>query len=226
VSTIKFFGIVCFSAFLFSTDLTAQLALPPEITPADESPERGIADPYLGRVMGDPRSNPQLGGLKESPMGEAIRQSESGDATAVANWPDSSGNQPITGVVSLHDLQHPVAKKAIREAYEAQQLSRNNDIPRAIAKLESAIRIDPLYRDAHANLGVQYARSGRTADADVEFKKALEIGPPMASIYANEAVTSLLLHRSQDAEVFARKALELDRANSAAQRVLQSVLSH
>lgn len=225
MSTIKLFGIICFSAFLFSTHLPAQLTLPPGVTPADESPEHAIVDPYQGRVMGDPRSIPLLGASRESPMGEAIRQFESGDATAAPDWPDTSANHPISGVVSLHELEHPVPKKAIREAHEAERFSRNHDIPKAIAKLENAIRIDPSYRDAHVNLGVQYARSGRVADADAEFKKALDIGPPVASLYANEAVTSLVLHRIQDAETFARKALELDRANSAAQHVLQRLLS-
>lgn len=138
----------------------------------------------------------------------------------------STAPQPITGVVSLRELQHPIPRKALREAYQAQELARANKIPKAIAKLEDAIRIAPRYRDAHVNLGVQYARVGRTTDARAELKKALEIGPPASAIYFDLALASLALDQPSDAEAFARKALELDPADDGAQWALQRALSH
>jgi len=142
-------------------------------------------------------------------------------APLVPDWPQRPEREPISGVVSLRELQHPVSKKALRAAYEAQQFSKAHDIPKAIAKLEKAIRIDPLYRDAHWNLGVEYARVGRPADARAEFQKALDIGPPAAPIYADLAFTFAAAGESAQAVAFARKALELDPDNSAAQRLLK-----
>ena len=65
--------------------------------------------------------------------------------------------------------------------------------PRPSPNSKKQSRSTPQYRDAHLNLGVQYARVGRTADARAEFQKALDIGPPAAPIYADLALTSLAL---------------------------------
>jgi tetratricopeptide (TPR) repeat protein len=138
----------------------------------------------------------------------------------VPDWSASPEPKPISSVVTLRELQHPVSKKALRAAYEAQQLSDARDIPKAIAKLEKAIRIDPSYRDAHCNLGVLYARVGRMPDARSELQKALDIGPPAAPIYANLALASAAAGEFPEAEAFARKALDLDPGDSIAQRVL------
>jgi tetratricopeptide (TPR) repeat protein len=137
-----------------------------------------------------------------------------------------SATQPTAGVVSLRELQNPIPAKAKQEAYEAQQLSRGNEVRKAIAKLERAIHIAPRYRDAHVNLGVQYARVGRAEDARAEFQKALDVGPPIALIYSDLALACLDLSQRQEAETAARKALELDPTDSVAQSALEQALSH
>jgi len=141
-------------------------------------------------------------------------------ASVVPDWPAPSQPKPISGIVSLRELQHPVPKKALRAAYDAQQLTNADKIPQAIAKLEKAVRIAPAYRDAHCNLGVLYARVGRIDDARAEFQKALDIGPPAAPIYADLALASVATGEFTEAEAFARKALELDPADSAARLLL------
>jgi hypothetical protein len=157
----------------------------------------------------------------EDPLVEQYHQFEPGGAPLVLDLPERADNKPISGFVSLRDLQHPIPKKAIHEAFEAQQFSREHNPPKAIAKLEDAIRIDPDFRDAHLNLGVEYTRVGRIADARAEFQKALAIGPPAAPIYIDLALTSMALRDYREAEAFARKALELDPANAGAQRALK-----
>ena len=152
--------------------------------------------------------------------------SASGETSIVEQSPEPSTNKPISGIVSLRDLQHPVPKKAIKEAHDAEQFARDGNFPKAIAKLEKAIQIHPGYRDAHLNLGVQYARVGRTPDARAEFQKALEIGPPAAPIYVDLALTSLALLQYQEAETFAQKALDLDPANDGAKKVLNYASEH
>jgi tetratricopeptide (TPR) repeat protein len=147
---------------------------------------------------------------------------ESGFSPIVPDWPEPSAPQPISGVISLRDLKHPIPKKALRAAYQAQQFSDAHNTAQAIAKLEEAIHIAPLFRDAHCNLGVQYARTGRLADARAEFQKALEIGPPAVPIYLDLAVSSGAAGEWPKAQSFARKALELDPGNSTAQRILRA----
>jgi tetratricopeptide (TPR) repeat protein len=142
-------------------------------------------------------------------------------ASLSPDWPERPTAQPISGVVSLRELQHPVPKKALLAAYQAQQLSNAHKSSQAIAKLEKALGIAPSFRDAHCNLGVEYARAGRLTDARAEFQKALDIGPPAAAIYANLALASAAAHEFDQAVAFARKALELDPDDSAAQRLLQ-----
>jgi tetratricopeptide (TPR) repeat protein len=152
--------------------------------------------------------------------------SASGELSIVEQAPEPSANKPISGVVSLRDLQHPVPKKAIKEAHDAEELARAGNFPKAIAKLEKAIQIHPAYRDAHLNLGVQYARVGRTADARVEFQRALDIGPPAAPIYIDLSLTSLALRQYHEAETLAEKALDLDPANGNAKKVLKFAAEH
>jgi tetratricopeptide (TPR) repeat protein len=206
VSTIQFFALVC-----FSTSLNAQLPL------SQSAPDY---------TNGNARSTPIMSASGENPIGDESREFEPGNSPLVLSWPGHSSAGATANVVSLHDLEHPIPQKAIREAYEAQQLAHSNNIAKAIAKLEHAIRLAPSYRDAHANLGVQYARMGRAPDARAEFQKAIDIGPPIAPVYADMALVSLSLHLSQEADIFAHKALELDPSNRAAQRVLEFVPTH
>jgi len=202
VSSIRFFGIIWFSALMYG-----QISDTQGLGVHDE-----IRQPGPGRSPVRPFPDPLLTASGENPVLEAATE--------------HLASKPISGIVTLHDLEHPVAKKALREAYEAQRLAHDNNVPKAIAKFEKAIRIDPAYRDAHCNLGVLYARGGRGAEARAEFQKALDIGPPIAPIYANLALVSAALGQFQEAQSSARKALELDPASSVAKGVLQRLQAH
>jgi tetratricopeptide (TPR) repeat protein len=202
VSTSRFFGILLFSASLYAPASYAQL-------------------PYAQRPQ-----NAEVSPLNEfsparDPFGIKLHSEFVPSIPPAPDWPAAPEPKPVTGVVSLHDLQHPIAKKALQAAYEAQQFSKAHQTDKAIAKLEKAIRIDPQYRDGHCNLGVQYARVGRMQDARAEFQKALDIGPPAAVIYADLALAASVSGQLEDAERFAKKALELDPNNPGAQRVIQ-----
>ena len=252
MSIVRFFGIICFSAALLATKMCAQFSPGEEFHFSGELRSHGdtgssdffveVFDSRTNSVIErEPVNHGQfqfdhvpVGSFSvrlvtapgETPLVEEYHDFTRGGTPLVLDLPERRADQPISGSVSVRDLQHPVPKKAMREAYQAQQFARANDIPKAIAKLESAIRIDPAYRDAHINLGAQYARVGRIADAHDEFQKALDIGPPAAPIYANLALTCVALGKYPDAEGFAHKALELDPASSAAQKVLQLASSH
>ena len=144
-------------------------------------------------------------------------------APLVPDWPQPPRAEPPAGAVSLRELEHPIAKKALQAAFEAEQFSQAHNVPKAIEKLEKAVHIDPSYRDGHCNLGVQYARAGRIADARAEFQKALDIGPPAAPIYANLALALIASGEMHEAQDIAHKALALDPDNRAAQRIAQAI---
>ena len=247
MSRIRLFGIIC-----LSTSLYAQFSASPGYSVTGELRSHGDtgSDNFFVEVY-DTRSNAiverepvshgrfeldhvpvgsfsvrLVTGPGETPIVEEFHQFEPGGGPLILDLPERAANKPISGLVSLRDLQHPVPKKAIREAFEAQQFSRDNNLPKAIAKLENAIRMAPNFRDAHLNLGVEYTRVGRIADARAQFQKALDIGPPASPIYTDLALTSLALGQHREAEAFARKALELDPANGNAQKALQNALQH
>ena len=251
MSTNRFFGIICFGASLLST-ASAQYSSGPGMSFSGEIRSAGDAasNEFMVEVY-DLRTHAvveresvshgqfQLDHvpagtysvrLVTAPGGPALveefHEFEPGGAPLILDLPDRPSDKPISGIVSLHDLEHPVPKKARQAAFEAQQFAHANNLPKAIAKLEQAIRIDPSYRDAHINLGVLYVRLGRTADARAEFQKALDIGPPAAPLYADLALVSAALRQFPDAESFAHKALKLDPANSTAQVVLEHLPGH
>jgi tetratricopeptide (TPR) repeat protein len=167
-----------------------------------------------------------MSGPNEHPLLEESHQVGQGNLALVLRLPEQKVEQPASGKVSLHGLEHPIPKRAIRAAAEAERYSQTNDTAKAIAKLEEAIRIAPAYRDAHSNLGVQYARAGRMTEALAQFHEALEIGPPDAIVCSNLSLVYTRLGKFREAEAFARQAVALDPGNSNAQLLLRYASSH
>jgi tetratricopeptide (TPR) repeat protein len=214
VFTNRFFGMICFSASLLATTLYAQVSAPSETGFPGEVPAHS-ANPY---------SVPMRTAAGEKSLG--FDAFVTGAEATVSDFPGPAAPKPISGLVSVRELQHPIPKKAIRAAYQAQRLADANQVEKAIAKFEDAIHIYPAFRDAHLNLGVMYARVGRDAEARTEFQKALDVGPPAAPIYNDLALISLNFHQFHDAEDFARQALALDPGNGSARAVLKMALTH
>jgi Flp pilus assembly protein TadD len=140
--------------------------------------------------------------------------------------PEKPQAKPISGIVSLRELQHPPSKRALRLFQEALRYSQTHDTVKAIGKLEEAIRIAPAFGEAQQKLGVQYARSGRTREAMKQFETALEIGPPDAKAYSNLGWCYVRLGQFHQAQDLARKALSLDQNNGPARTLLQVASSH
>lgn len=167
-----------------------------------------------------------ISGPGSSPIYEDALQVGQFGAPLVITLPEQRKDKPISGLISVRQLQHPPSKKAARDFDEAQRYSNSHDTERAIGKLREAIQIDPSFQAAHMNLGVQYARSNRFTEALEEFRTALDIGPPDAKVYANLAWCYARLGQLQDARSNARRALTLDPQNAPAQAILQAVVSH
>jgi tetratricopeptide (TPR) repeat protein len=202
VSTSRFVAILFFSVSLCTPVSYAQRPYPQMPQSADGGPPSELHPAF-------------------DPFGRKLHSDFVPTISPAPDWPAASEPRPVSDVVSLHDLQHPVSKKVLEAAFEAQQFSKAHQTDKAIAKLEKALRLDPQYRDGHCNLGVQYAHAGRLQEARTEFNKALEIGPPSALIYADLALASAAAGEFQEANENAWKALELDPDNPAAQRIVQ-----
>jgi tetratricopeptide (TPR) repeat protein len=164
-------------------------------------------------------------GPGEIPLVEEQRPVGLGNSL-VLRLPDQKTNQPPTGSVSVHQLQHPIPKRAIRAVMEGQRYSEAHDTAKAIEKLEQAIRIAPAFREAHANLGAQYARAGRWDEAVGQFQVALDIGPPDALICSNLALALFTLKQYREGEELARRAVALAPDNVMAQRLLRYAAVH
>jgi len=171
---------------------------------------------YSIRVVTAPGETPLV--EESQPMGYGT--------PVVLRLPEQKRNQPPAGKVSVRELQHPIPKQALRAAFEAQQYLEGHETAKAIAKLELAIRIAPAYREAHANLGVQYARAGRMDEAAGQFQTALAIGPPDVLIYTNLALAMLALKQYREGEEFAQKALSLEPENAKSQSLLRYAAAH
>jgi tetratricopeptide (TPR) repeat protein len=170
---------------------------------------------YTVRVLATPGADPLIEYLQVS----------HGGAPIVLQRPVRSKEKGPGEIISLRELQHPVNKKAVRCLVEAARYRQRNEPLKAVAKLEEAVRIDPEFRDAHTNLGTEYARAGRVDQAMQHFRRALDIGPPDAIVYSNLSWACLALRQFPEAEEFGRKAIALDAANAKAHLVLGTALA-
>lgn len=115
-------------------------------------------------------------------------------------------NNPI----SLVRLQHRVPKKAVKEYEAAHDASAQGDRTRALAHLEKAIQIDPLYFEAINNLGVQLIRLERVEEACRMFERAIAIDPADPLAETNLSFALLRLGRFAEAEEAARAGVRAD----------------
>ena len=118
--------------------------------------------------------------------------------------------RPISGFVSLAELQHKVPPKAMAEARKYDKAIVKKDLPQAIVHLEKALEIDPEYLFARRNLALCYLRTGEEEKAIAEFQKILKTDPRSVATYAGMSSAYVGLHRFADAEDAARRTLDID----------------
>jgi len=138
--------------------------------------------------------------------------------------PNETAARPPSGPVSVTQLLHPPAAKAIAHARAAEKLSESGQYAKAAAELEAAVRISPEFADARTNLGAQYVRLGRYADAFNQLQRSVEIRPSVPAL-TNLAYVQLVLGSPANAAATARAALRLDGGNPAAHYFLGIALS-
>jgi Tfp pilus assembly protein PilF len=138
--------------------------------------------------------------------------------------PDDSSAAP-GGPVSVSQLRHQPAPRAVRAAIKAQKLSQAGDYPGAAALLEKAVALDPQYADAHGNLGAQYLHMRQPERAAEEFRKAIALDPSSATQQSNLALALASLGQIAAAAEAARRALQLDSTNALGHYVLGCILA-
>ncbi len=121
----------------------------------------------------------------------------------------SSKERPVSGVVSLEELRHPVPKKAMREYQRALKASDKGDLARAVQHLSKAIKIHPEFTEAHNSLGVKYMMLGDYARAAAAFEEALRLKPDAPQPLSNLGVAYHGLQRFDEAEEAIRASLKL-----------------
>lgn len=117
------------------------------------------------------------------------------------------------GVVSVHQLDPNVPKAARREYERGAKEAEKGAREKAISYFEKAVQLYPKYFQAFNDLGVQYSRVNRFADAETAFVKATELDPRAPFPYLNIGYMRIAQKQYQDAvEAFSR-VTELDSMN-------------
>ena len=155
---------------------------------------------------------------------EQVNVSANG-APVTVELPEERNLVPTGKTVAASQLMHPPDKRAIREALKGEKFSAARDYAHAAEQFAKAVAEDPYYSDAYNNLGVQYVRLGRPADAISAFQRAAELDPGAAIVRTNLAVLLAQAGQFDDAESYARQGVRLDPANEKGRQVLESILA-
>ena len=139
--------------------------------------------------------------------------------------PASGGKPSAPGTISVTQLEHPPARKAVQAALSAQRFASAGKTERAVEELEKAIRISPEYADAYNNLAVENMRRGHFAEAAGELARALAIAGPNVVLLNNLAFAQSRLNLFPEAIASARAALHLDSGSAQAHLILGSILA-
>ena len=139
--------------------------------------------------------------------------------------PTRHADRPAGRTVSAARLLHPPDSRAVRDAARAQKFAPAGSHERAAAELEKAVSEDPHYAEAFNNLGVQYVKLHRLAEANEAFRQAAALDPASSVPRTNLAVMLAQAGRLREAVEWARQGVRLDPANELARNVLESLLA-
>jgi Flp pilus assembly protein TadD len=124
------------------------------------------------------------------------------------------GQQPISGVVTVHQLEHKIPGKARKEFQKAVRENDQGHRGSAMDHLKKAINIDPEFAMARSDLGAYYLFEGKPDLAVEQLNKAIAIDPHSPMPYSNLAVAYMMQNKVQSAERAARQLAEVDHAGS------------
>lgn len=163
-----------------------------------------------------------------SPHGDPVYQGSvivgSTGEPIIIRLPNEEINRPISGTISVKQLQHPPTRKAIDAARTAQKFSEGGDYSQAVEALQKAISLSPDYADAWMNLGAQHLHLGAYGQSIEETRHAMELAGPSAPALDNLAAAFTLSGRDGEARDAAEQALHLKPDDPHANYILGVIL--
>jgi tetratricopeptide (TPR) repeat protein len=124
------------------------------------------------------------------------------------------------GAVPARVLAHKPSKSARKELHRALHAEERGQGSQATRHFTEAIRLDPNYVEAEADLGLAYSRTGQPQAAIDVFDRALAIAPDWATLNGAKAAALVMLSRWGEAEQAARRAVHLDPSSRASNYML------
>lgn len=139
--------------------------------------------------------------------------------------PPSKRLPTTRGTISLRQLQHPPAPKAVKAFASARKLAESGNVDRAAGELEKAIQISPEFAEAYINLAAVHLQMRLYEQAIGELRQAIQVGGPSPVALCNLSYAQAKLQRGSDAIESARQALKLDEGYAPAHLMLGSLLA-
>jgi Flp pilus assembly protein TadD len=121
--------------------------------------------------------------------------------------------RPTGETISVGQLQHKIPKAEKRAFQRARKLSRAGEHEKAIAELENLVQRDTELSGADTLLGVEYAVSGRFAEAEAILNRSLELEPASWGTHYNLGLILYIKGDLSGAEQSARRALQFSNQN-------------
>ena len=143
------------------------------------------------------------------PMGQAIVRADG--TTFEANVPQRQ-QETAQGAISFRHYVHHPAKKARQYFAKAIKAVESRNENEALSHLTEAVRVDPDYFEAHAQLGMLYLENEMHEEALPHLERALAIDSSSQIVQGLAAWALLKLRKFVEAETAAKRALQLGRS--------------
>lgn len=115
--------------------------------------------------------------------------------------------RPTGQTISVAQLQHRVSKEARKAFGRAKKLSKAGNHEQAAKELETAAALDPEFAAAWGELGAEYSRLGRFAEAEAMLNRSLALDGNPWNVHYNLAVVRWQRWDLSGAQQSARMAL-------------------
>jgi tetratricopeptide (TPR) repeat protein len=159
-------------------------------------------------------------GWTMKPNYDASRRSGEEMVPMLATRDSQPKQRPVSETVSLHELQHEVPGKALKEWDRAEKARLKGELDRAVAHLRKAIEIDPEFVAARNNLAAILISRGSSDDAIAHLEESVKLDPHNPLPTGNLAVAYMVRQMFEDSERLARRAIDLDRTSTRMKMIL------
>jgi tetratricopeptide (TPR) repeat protein len=142
----------------------------------------------------------------------------------IIRLPTEEINRPVSGTISVQQLQHPPARKAFDAMRTAQKFSEAGEFAKAAEWLQKAIAISPDYADAWVNLAAQHLRLRAYQQSVDESRHAMELAGPSTTALDNLAFGLAWLGQNAEAIELAEQAVQLKPGDARAHYLMGVVI--